>query len=90
MKVTAGTIARTVILALALVNQVLTSTGHAVIPIEDDQITEIITLTITIASSLVAWWKNSSFTREAIVADQVMKSLKAGELQEEDVANLYQ
>ena len=35
--ITSGTIARTIILALALVNQLLSVTGHAVLPIEDAQ-----------------------------------------------------
>lgn len=36
--ITSGTIARTIILALALVNQLLSVTGHAVLPIEDAQV----------------------------------------------------
>lgn len=71
------TIIRTAILFLALINQALTFTGHKVIPIESDQLAELITLAITIGSSLWAWWKNNSFTKEAIAADQYMTDLKA-------------
>ena len=35
LNTTAGTIARTVCLALALTNQILSATGHPVLPIED-------------------------------------------------------
>ena len=72
-------IIRTIILALALINQILTTTGHAIIPITDDQITQIITLGFTIGASLLAWWKNNSFSKRAIEADEYMKSLKRGE-----------
>lgn len=69
----ADTIIRTVVLIMALTNQILTSTGHSVIPVSDDQIAEIITLCITIASSVWAWWKNNSFTQAALRADEMMR-----------------
>lgn len=76
-KPTAATIARTVILVVALVNQALTMAGKSVLPISDEQITEIISLAFTVISALIAWWKNNSFTQAAIEADETMKSLKA-------------
>lgn len=75
MKIKIDTIIRTIVLTLALVNQILTSTGHTVIPITDDQITEIITLTFTIGASVWAWWKNNSFTDRAIKADKYLEDL---------------
>ena len=70
------TIVRTVILIVALINQALTVAGKSLLPITDDQITEVITLTITIGASLWAWWKNNSFTQPAIKADEILKDLK--------------
>lgn len=70
------TIVRTIILVVALVNQILTSTGHAVIPVSDEEITQVITLVITIGASVWAWWKNNSFTQNAIKADQILEDLK--------------
>lgn len=70
------TIIRTVVLALALVNQALMLTGHSVLPIEDEQVTELLTLLFTIGSSVWAWWKNNSFTKPAIEADEYMHNLK--------------
>ena len=76
MKVSTGTITRSIILALALINQILTVSGHSPIPIEDEAVTELIATTATIAAALVAWWKNNSFTSAAIQADEVMKDMK--------------
>jgi SPP1 family holin len=76
MNAKADTVARTIILTLALINQILTTTGHAVIPISDDQITQLVSLIFTVSAALVAWWKNNSFSVEAIVADKYMKELK--------------
>lgn len=76
MKVKTDTIVRTVVLALALINQILTSTGKSVIPVTDEEISKAITLVVTIGASVWAWWKNNSFTKSAIKADEVLKDLK--------------
>lgn len=77
MKITTGTIARTICLALALVNQVLTSTGHSVINISDENINTLISTIFTIITAVVAWWRNNSFTAAALKADEVMRKERA-------------
>lgn len=74
--VSAATIVRTVCLMLALVNQILSATGHAVIPIENAEVEQLVTSMITVATALVSWWKNNSFTTVAIEADKVFDRLK--------------
>lgn len=76
MKLSAGTIARTIILALALINQVLTATGHNAINIADEDINAVVSTIFTIVAAITAWWKNNSFTESAIAADEVMRELK--------------
>ena len=76
MNITAGTLARTIILALALINQVLSVTGHPVLPIEDAQIETLVTTGWTVVAALIAWWKNNSFTAAAQKGDAVMKQEK--------------
>lgn len=71
--ITAGTIARTICLALALTNQVLSATGHAVLPIEDAQVETLVTTGLTVAASVAAWWKNNSFTKPAKIGDAAMR-----------------
>ena len=77
--ITAGTIARTIVLILALANQVLAMCGKQVLNIADDDIYQIVSIVFTIGASAVAWWKNNSFTQEAIKADEVMTELKENE-----------
>lgn len=77
MTIGAGTIARTIILVLALVNQILTATGHSVINISDESINTLISTGFTIVTAIVAWWKNNSFTQSALKADEVMRELKS-------------
>ena len=76
MKVSSGTIARTVVLVLALVNQVLSVLGYKIIPIEDGQINDFVTIAFTIGSALAAWWKNNSFTEAAIEGDKYKEIVK--------------
>lgn len=69
------TIVRTVLLVLALINQLLTASGHAVLPIEDAQVEALISTAITVVMSVWAWWKNNSFTQSAIAADEFMETM---------------
>ena len=77
MNITSGTIARTIILVLALLNQLLTATGHSVINISDESVNTLISTGFTIVTAIIAWWKNNSFTQSALKADEVMRELKS-------------
>ena len=76
MNITSGTIARTIILVLALLNQILTAMGHSVINISDESINTLISTGFTIVTAVIAWWKNNSFTQSALKADEVMREGK--------------
>ena len=77
MEITAGTIARTIILALALINQMLSATGHPVIPIQDADVETLVSTGFTIVMSVIAWWKNNSFTMPARIGDFHMRKARA-------------
>ena len=76
--ISVGTIARTIVLALALINQTLVIAGKPIINIAEQDIYNVVSLIATIAASVWAWWKNNSFTKEAIEADEYMADMKAG------------
>ena len=76
MEVKKDTIIRTTVLVIALLNQILTSTGHDILPISDEEVSQVISLAFTIGASIWAWWKNNSFTSAAIQADEYMKEIK--------------
>ena len=74
--VSAATIARTAVLALALINQILSAAGKPVLPIESAQLEQLISTGFTTVSALVNWWFNNSFTKEAIQADAEFERLR--------------
>ena len=75
--ISAGTVARTAALLLALTNQLLSAFGKPVLPIESATVEQLVTAGITTVAALVAWWKNNSFTAAALEADKTFDRLKA-------------
>ena len=76
MNISSGTIARTIVLFLALVNQVCAIMGFSPLEISEDAVYQLVTLVVTVGASAWAWWRNNSFTPQAIKADDLLKQLK--------------
>lgn len=81
-KIQPDTIARTIVLALALLNQLLAIFGKGTIQIAENDIYQVVSIIWTIVSAVVAWWYNNSFTKHAIRADDYLASLKNGSQEE--------
>jgi SPP1 family holin len=79
MNVKASTIIRTIVLAVVLVNNILTMNGLNPLPFSEDELYEIVSGIATIAASIWAWWENNSFTKAAIKADEEYERIKAEE-----------
>jgi SPP1 family holin len=77
-KIKPDTIARTIVLALALINQCLAIAGKGTIQIAENDIYQTVSLVWTIVSAVVAWWYNNSFTHHARRADEYFRALKNG------------
>lgn len=70
------TIIRTIVLGIALLNQIFAMFGISQLDIDDDVIYQVVTAIATIGSAVWAWWKNNSFTTAAQEADKVLEELK--------------
>lgn len=75
------TMARTIILAVALINQILVVLGINPLPFAEEELYNIISTIATAAAALWTWWKNNSFSPEAIQADKYLNELKTGDIQ---------
>ena len=75
--ISAGTVARTAALLLALTNQLLSAFGKPVLPIESATVEQLVTAGITTVAALISWWSNNSFTAAAIQADKYLEDKKS-------------
>ncbi|AMM89686.1 hypothetical protein UP15_12065 [Bacillus pumilus] len=75
-----GTVIRTVLLFMALINQTLIIFGKPVLPIEEDQITSLaetlylaFSMIFTIVTTLLAWFKNNYVTEKGKQQKEILK-----------------
>lgn len=79
MKISKGTIVRTIMLVIVIVNMILKACGKNIINIDENQVLTVLEYIIEIAVIAVNWWKNNSFTENAKKADEFLKNLKESE-----------
>ena len=84
MKISKGTLVRTIALTLVLFNMLLKALGKPIIDNDEGSILYWVEYIIEIAVILVTFWKNNSFSSAAIKADEFLKGLR----NEEALTNL--
>jgi len=70
------TLIRTAVSIVAMINTALLMLGKSPLPFESEQVNIFLTLAFDVATSIWGFWKNNSFTKEAIRADQIMNDAK--------------
>lgn len=78
-KITKGTIVRTISLVIVLINIILKHFGIDVINVTENEILTLVEAVIEVAVIVISFWKNNSFTQDAIKADEFLKNLKGSE-----------
>lgn len=63
--ISAGTITRTVLLFVSLINLVLGAFGMSPLPIDSEQLNALISSVFTIIMAIIAWWKDNDITEKA-------------------------
>ena len=76
MKISKGTIVRTIMIVLVLVNMILQHMGLDVINVDESEVLTFVELLIEIAIIVVGFWKNNSYTENAIKADEFLQGLR--------------
>lgn len=77
MYCTKQTIIRTVVLLIALLNQILLVFGKNPLPFSEGEIYEAVSVVATVGASLWAWWKNNSYSADAVEADRYLSALRS-------------
>lgn len=81
MKITKATIVRTILVILVIINFVLEKMGVDLIPVDESTILMIVETAIEIAVIVVGFWKNNSYTENAIKADEFLRELRESEVE---------
>ena len=83
--VTAEAVTGVLVLLVALINAVLQMFGINTLPIENSEVSEIVSTVFLIATTLYNVYKNRNVTVASQKAQQITDSIKAGELLVEDI-----
>ena len=76
LKITKGTIIRTICVVIALANQFLAIFGKSPLPIDDATVELLVSTIATAVFALISWWKNNDFTLNARRAGKYLRDLK--------------
>jgi SPP1 family holin len=76
MKISKGTLVRTILIVIVLLNIILEKLGVDVIQADESEIAMLVETIIKIAVIVVGFWKNNSFSEKAIKADEFLKQLR--------------
>lgn len=83
VKITKGTIIRTILTVIVLINLVLKAFGKSAITVDDGVIANVVETAIEIAAIAVGFWKNNSYSEKALKADKFLQDLRNEEESEE-------
>ena len=86
--VAAEAVTGVLVLLVALINAVLQMFGINTLPIENSEVSEIVSTVFLIATTLYNVYKNRNITIASQKAQEVTNAIKAGELLIEDVDKL--
>lgn len=78
-------IIRLIVMAVLMVNMGLTVAGKNPIPLDENALTEWLTVAAAGISAVYSWWKNNNVTKQAQQAQEVLNELKTGKTEESEV-----
>lgn len=79
LKISKGTIVRTIMLIIVVVNMILQHFGIDIINVNESEVLSFVEIVLELAVIITTFWKNNSFTEKAIKADEFLKTLKESE-----------
>lgn len=86
--ITAENVTGIFILLVALINAVLQIFGINALPIEDGEVSNIISTVFLIVTTLWNTWKNRNITTVSQEVQQIADAVRSGELLEKDIKEL--
>lgn len=87
-KINVNSVARLVLMVIALINNVIVMFGGYTIPQLPEDVTYIVASGLSIVMTLIVYWKNNSWTGPAKLGDSVIKAIKSSEVSLDDLINM--
>lgn len=84
LKVTKGTVVRTVMTVVVIINLVLKACGINIINIDAEGVSAVVENLVSIGVIILGFWKNNSFTEKAKSADFYLAKLRNFDADEAD------
>lgn len=78
-KITKGTIVRTILMGIVILNLILKQTGKPLINIGESEVTQVVQTVIEILVIAVNWWYNNDVTPKARKAKEFLDNLEKSE-----------
>ena len=78
-RVKVSTWIRLVVLAVAVINAAMRMCGCDTIPLGNETAEDVASVIVLVIGTLNAYWKNNSFTEAALVADELLQTIKESE-----------
>ena len=75
-KITKGTIVRTIMIAIVVINMILKKFGVNIINTDENTVAAFVEMIIEIGAIFCAWWYNNSFSEAAKKADRFFTAVK--------------
>lgn len=79
MKISKGTIVRTVLIAIVIINRLLEINGKSIINVSESEIAMFLEYVLEVGIIVAGFWYNNSFTEKAKKAQQFLEELKESE-----------
>ena len=86
--INAETVTGVLILLVALINAVLQMFGINTLPIENEEVTNVVSTVFLIVTAIWNTWKNRNISTASQTAQQITNAIKNGEILVEDVNEL--
>ena len=81
INITKGTVIRTVMIAIVIINMILEKLGLDIIKTDQNTVASIVEMLFEVGSIITAWWYNNSYSYAARKADRFYLAVKDYEAQ---------
>ena len=88
--ITSEAVTGVLILLVSLVNAIFQMLGVNILPIENEEVSNIVSIVFLIGSTLYNTWKNRNLTQASQIAQNITDSIKNGEILEDEVKQMIE